>query len=155
MDIAQNTIQTLNSTGTYAAILNADNDFTVQGNNTWGGIYAFDIVHAGSGTNVVTQNAMHNCGYAAIALNNLASSAVQITNNVFGECGLFGISSVILVTGVGADASGANTFVQNNSYQGHLNFLGSYVNCTFTAPHIPASHVTGNTQTQTALSNII
>jgi hypothetical protein len=153
LDIAQNSMQMLNSSGTYPAALFNCNNFTVSGNDTWGGSYGFEIVSAGSNNNFVTQNTIHNSGAAGVYVGNIASSAIQVTSNVFGECGLVFPAAVIIIAG--ADASGANTFVQNNSYQGHLNNLTSYVQCTYTAPHIPAANVTGNTQTQTALGNSI
>jgi hypothetical protein len=153
--IAQNTMQMLNSTGTSPVLINGCNDIAVVGNDTWGGIQGISVANPGPGTNVVTQNTIHNCGGFGISVNNTSTSAIQITNNAFGECGLNTISAVIFIQGVGADASGATTFVQNNFYGGHSNLLLFYVACSFTAPHIPASHVTGNTQAQTSLPNSI
>lgn len=153
--ISQNAMQMLNSVGTIPVLLTTCNNFDVTGNNLWGGIVGCDILTTGAGGSLVTQNAIHNCGQEAIILSNSPSSAIQVTNNVFGECGLIGASPVISISGGGADASGATTFVQNNSYQGHLNNLTNLVRCFYTAPHISASHVTGNTQTQTALANSI
>ena len=88
-------------------------------------------------------------------MGNIATSALEISGNAFGECGLVGRAAVIFVQGDGSDVSAATTFIQNNSYQGHTNQLLFYVECLFTNPHIPASHVTGNTQTQTTLMNSI
>jgi hypothetical protein len=153
LDVAQNTIQMLNSSGTYPINLANVNDFTVAGNNTWGGNYAITSNGAGPGNNIITQNIMHNTGGIGVYINNNGNSALQVVGNVFGEIGIMFSSSVILISG--ADSSGATTFVENNSYQGHNNFLINYVYCTFTAPHIPAGNVTGNTQTQTILGNHI
>jgi hypothetical protein len=164
--IAQNTIQMANSNGGTAAIATffCDNTF-VQSNDTWGGFDGIIVYGAGSGTNVVSQNTIHNTGLQGITAANEANSAVQIMSNTFGECGLlatqpdpFFINAVILVEGLSppsSDASGATTIVQNNSYQGHVNGLSTLVTSTFTAPHIPAANVTGNTPTQTALGNHI
>jgi hypothetical protein len=153
LNIAQNTMQMLNSTGTFPVLVTGCNDFTVIGNNTWGGNVGVDINGAGPGSNFVTQNTIHNCGTEGVFVNNAVNSAVQITSNSFGECGLIIPAAVIIVAGL--DPSGATTFVQNNFYGGHTNSLVLYVDCTFTAPHIPASHVTGNTQGQTSLANSI
>jgi hypothetical protein len=156
LDISQNTIQMLNSSNPLPVDLTFCNDLAVIGNDTWGGLQGVVISNTGSGTNFVTQNTIHNCGAYGIIVNNLPTSAIQVTSNAFGECGLILPATVILVEGgVGADLSGANTFVQNNFYAGHTNNLFLYVNSLFTAPHIPASHVTGNTQAQTTLSNVI
>jgi hypothetical protein len=158
LDISQNTIQMRNSSGTVPInLINADN-FNVSNNNTFGGQIGISLSAPGSGSNSITQNTIHNCGVQGILTNNSLSTALQITNNQFGECGLLASggsfnNAVILV--VGSAASGAGTFVQNNSYQGHVNGLTSYVTCQFTTPHIPAVNVTGNTQTQTVLSNHI
>jgi hypothetical protein len=155
LDVGQNSMQMLNSTGTYPVYLLDCNNFTVSGNDTWGGAASAVLYDSGGNNNFVTQNTIHNCGGQGIYVVNVASSALQVTSNLFGECGLTGTSPVISVGGAGADASGASTFVQNNSYQGHVNNLDFYVQCSFTAPNIPAANVTGNTQTQTALSNMI
>ena len=153
LNIAQNTMQMVNSSGTAPVQLITCDNFEVTGNNLWGGLIGCDIASSGPGGNQVTQNTIHNCGEGGVALFNAPNSAIQVTNNTVGECGLLVAYPVMLIGGGGADASGATTFVQNNSYQGHLNKLTFLVKCTYTAPHIPASHVTGNTQTQTALSN--
>jgi hypothetical protein len=161
--IAQNTIQMANSSGgTFALGTFSCDNTAVVGNNSFGGQDGVVALSAGSGTNVISQNTIHNCGIQGIAVANDDTSAVQVTSNAFGECGLLASGStftnaVILVEGLapGADASGATTFVQNNSYQGHTNGLTSYVTCTFTTPPIPAANVTGNTQSQTALANHI
>ena len=164
--VAQNTIQMVNSNpGTLALVtFFCDNTF-VQSNDTWGGFDGIEVYSAGSGSNVVTQNTIHNCGIQGITAANVGNSAVQITSNTFGECGLiasgpdpFFLNAVILVEGLAppsSDASGATTFVQNNSYQGHANGLSTYVTSTFTSPPIPAANVAGNTQTQTSLGNHI
>ena len=153
--IAQNTMQMLNSSGTFPVIIASCDNSNVTGNNIWGGILGCYIISSGPAGNFVTQNAIHNCGEGAIGLFNAPNTAIQVTNNLFGECGLLTPFPVILIGGVASDASGATTFVQNNAYQGHLNNLTFLVRCIYTTPHIPASHVTGNTQTQTALSNSI
>jgi hypothetical protein len=158
LDIAQNTIQMVNSSNGAPIFVNGDDAFSVSENNTYGGQIGVAIAGAGSSGNSVTQNTIHNCGVQGIATNNSASTAIQIASNQFGECGMFASgpslnNAVILVEGT--DASGTTTFVQNNSYQGHLNGLTSKVTCTFTAPHIPAANVTGNTQTQTVLNDHI
>jgi hypothetical protein len=159
-DVAQNTIQMLNSSGTLPVVVANCDNFSVANNNTFGGGIGISATSNGSGNNFVAQNTIRNCGVQGILISNSASSAIQVTSNQFGECGLFASGSsldnaVVLVNGTSADASGATTFVQNNSYQGHINGLTSYVTCSFTSPHIPAANVTGNTQTQTALANNI
>ena len=153
--ISQNTMQMLNSSGTYPVVLSMCNNFDVTANSLWGGAFGCYIISSGPGGNLITQNTLHNCGQIGVALFNAPSSAIQVTNNVFGECGLLAPGAMVDIDGIGSDLSGATTFVQNNSYQGHLNSMAFLVNCVYTAPHIAASHVTGNTQTQTALSNHI
>ena len=159
LDIAQNTIQMANSSPFIFSIsMTGDDQFTVANNNTWGGQVGIFVQNAGPGSNFVTQNTIHNCGIQAIYTANQSFTNIHITGNQFGECGLLASgpsigNAVILV--VGSDPSGATTFVQNNIYQGHSNGLQSKVTCSFTAPHIPAANVTGNTQTQTALSDHI
>jgi hypothetical protein len=158
LDIGQNSIQMANASNGVPVYLSGCDVFSVSQNNTYGGIAGIAIGAAGASNNTVSQNTIHNCGVQGVLSNNIASSALAITSNVFGECGLNATgaslnNAVILVEGTAA--SGATTFVQNNSYQGHTNGLQSYVTSTFTSPHIPAADVTGNTQTQTTLSNHI
>jgi hypothetical protein len=153
LDVGQNSIQMLNSSGTYPLFLVGCNNFAVAGNDIWSGVFSIQSIGAGPGGNVITQNTIHNAGGVPIYVSNNSTSAIQVTSNLFGECGIMFADPVIYITG--SASSGATTFVENNSYQGHLNFLTNYVLCTFAAPHIPASNVTGNTQTQTALSNSI
>jgi hypothetical protein len=153
LDIANNTVQMFDSSNGIPIVTNACNDFAVSGNDTWGGFDGIAADSAGPGTNFVTQNTIHNCGAVGIVVDNLATSAIQISSNAFGECGLLAPGDVIFV--LGANASGASTFVQNNFYGGHTNQLNFYVVCNFINPHIPPANVTGNTQAQTALSNLI
>jgi parallel beta-helix repeat protein len=158
LDVSQNTIQLSNSNGGVAIFLSDTNDFIVSGNDTWGGLSGVEPLGPGAGNNLVTQNTIHNCGFEGIFVSNSATSAIQVTSNQFGECGLLSASPIIFISDGGVpanDASGPTTFVQNNSYQGHLNNLTFYIQCSYTSPHIPAANVTGNTQTQTALSNSI
>ena len=126
---------------------------TVQGNNLWGGQVGVFAQNAGPVGTLVVQNTFHNCGGQAVIALNIASSRIQIISNTFGECGILLPAAVIHVLGV--NASAPTTYIANNSYQGHANLLTFYVLVTFVAPHIPATNVTGNTQTQTALSNSI
>lgn len=163
-DIAGNTVQMADDStfmSTPIFVIGCD-DFQVVGNNTWGGHIGMQIQQSGPTGNRVTQNVIHNCGASGIDVENVAmapfTSFIQIAGNAFGECGLNTPAPVINITGTGgppADPSGATTFVQNNSYQGHLNNLTFLVQCTFTAPHIPAANVTGNNATQVVLSNSI
>ena len=159
VDVSQNTIQLANNTTCHEAILlQAVNNFGISQNNTYGGHVGVALLQPGAGSNIVSQNVIRNCGGIGIATNNLPNSAIQIASNTFGECGLTdtGIStanSVIVVNG--SAVSAASSFVQNNSYQGHTNGLNYYITSTFTTPHLPAANVTGNTQSQTALSNSI
>ena len=159
VDVSQNTIQMANATTSTEAILfqSVDN-FTISQNSTYGGHVGVGLIQPGPSSNAVSQNVIHNCGGLGIATNNLPNSAIQIASNAFGECGLTDIglspaNSVIAVNG--SAASGATSFVQNNSYQGHTNGLNYYITSTFTTPHLPAANVTGNTQTQTVLTNSI
>lgn len=159
LDIALNTIQVADdsSPGSVPVILGFCDNFQVVGNNTWGGTVGMAFQTSGPSGNRVTQNLIHNCGGSGIDLRNVAgmpfTSYIQVSSNGFGECGLITPSPVINISGPNADASGATTFVQNNSYQGHLNNLTFLVQSTFTTPHIPPANVTGNTQTQTMLTN--
>jgi hypothetical protein len=158
LDIANNAIQIIDSSTGFAIWARNSDSFNISNNDTWGGLIGIRAEASGPSGNVVNQNTIHNCGLQAIALPNIATSAVQVTGNQFGECGLQGSGpsvnyAVIII--YGDPASGATTFVQNNSYQGHTNGLQSKVTCTFTAPHIPAANVTGNTQTQTVLMDHI
>lgn len=158
--VAQNTVQMVSSgPGTIGIYAQAcDNNF-ITGNDTWGGFNGIILFGPGASTNIVSQNTIHNTGLQGITTANVANSSVQITSNSFGECGLIGTNSfpyeaVILVEGLtppSSDASGATTFVQNNSYQGHANGLTSFITSTFTSPHIPAGNVAANTQSQTTL----
>jgi hypothetical protein len=165
LDIAQNTIQMANQTSMMSTpiLLEVCDDYQVVGNNTWGGSVGMELQSSGPNGNKVTQNLIHNCGGSALDIQNTGggpsgpfASSIQASSNVFGESGLVTAAPVINISGpAGADASGATTLVQNNSYQGHLNLLNFLVKCSFTVPHIPPSNVTGNTQTQTTLSNSI
>jgi hypothetical protein len=157
LDISQNTIQMANSNVSIPIEVTDCNNFTVAANDTWGGLIGAEVFTPGSGNNFVTQNTMHNCGSEGIEVTTLASSAIHVTSNAFGECGLLVPSPVILViiAGPGAEASAATTFIQNNSYQGHLNLLNFLIVCGFGSAKIPPANVTGNTQTQTALSNFL
>jgi hypothetical protein len=153
LKITQNTIQMATISMVYAIELGLCDLCTVQGNNLYGGLYGMAIASGGPGGTVVTQNTIHYCGGAAIVCGNVASTTIQIVSNTFGECGLVSGNPVIYIGGISADASAYTTYVANNSYQGHTNLLPSYVACSFTAPHLPATQVTGNTQTQTTLPN--
>jgi hypothetical protein len=159
LDVSQNVIQLTNDTSApYAIALQGCLNYEVNQNATYGGHAGLALIQSGAGSNVVSQNVIRNCGTYAIGLDNIASSSVQITNNAFGECGLVDTGSSIYNAAIVVDgnaASGANTVIANNAYQGHANGLDWYVTVTFTAPHIPAANVTGNTQTQTVLMNQI
>jgi parallel beta-helix repeat protein len=160
LDISQNTVQMANSNpglpfDNTAIFPELCDQFAISGNSTWGGFNGIFIGQTGPTGSRVTQNVIHNCGGSGITVDNGGASAIQVTGNAFGECGLFSALPVIAVGPSGADASGATTFIQNNSYQGHLNNLTFYVQCLFTSPNIPAANVTGNTQTQTTLQNSI
>jgi hypothetical protein len=164
-NITQNSIQmasvSTGSFGTNAAVFVAACDsISVTGNSTYCGVNAIIVSAIGPSGSVISQNTIRNCGGAGISVNNSSSSSIQIASNLFGECGLVDTSSstsnaIIFISGTNADASGASTFVQNNSYQGHTNGLDYYVTCTFTSPNIPPANVTGNTQSQTILGNSI
>ena len=151
--IAQNTIQMANSSSTIPVEIIQCDLCTVQGNNLYGGSIGVDVANAGPVGTLVMQNTFHNCGFAAVDALNAASTTILIVSNTFGECGLTFGSPVISVSG--SAASAYTTYIANNSYQGHLNFLTFYVQCSFTAPHLPATQVTVNTQTQTTLANSI
>jgi hypothetical protein len=153
LNIAKNTFQMANSSMPIPIQLTQCDLCTVQGNTLWGGLLGVNVQNAGPVGTLIVQNTFHNCGGLAVFASNLASSTIQIISNTFGECGLLSPTAVIAVTG--ANASAYTTYIANNSYQGHMNLLGFYVQCTFTSPHIPATNVTGNTQTQTTLSNSI
>jgi hypothetical protein len=155
LNIAKNTIQVANSSVSVPIELIQCDIVSIQGNSFWGGVASVFVDNAGPVGTLVIQNTCHNCGGPAVEAINAPSSTVQIVSNLIGECGLINTSPVIFVTGAGSDPSAYSTYIANNSYQGHLNFLTFYVQCTFTAPHIPATNVTGNTQTQTTLSNSI
>jgi hypothetical protein len=153
LDVAQNTIQMASAATISTAIsLNLDDSLSCSNNSTWGGKYGITVNGPGPSNNVVTQNAIHNCGqWGVLCVNAQSYAAIRVTSNVFGECGLTDTggstsNAVIYVTGV--NATGPNTFVQNNSYQGHFNGLIYYVSCSFNSPHIPGANVTGNTVTQ-------
>jgi hypothetical protein len=79
------------------------------------------------------------------------TTGVNATANTFGECGLVASSpnSVIQVAGFAPnDPNGLA--ITNNVYAGHINHLQFFIQSSV---HI--NGVTGNTQTQTALSNQI
>jgi hypothetical protein len=138
----------------------SDDVFSISNNNTWSGQFGIVVESAGPSGNMVTENAVHNCGQAGILSINQPSTVINIMSNVFGECGLSDSgdqvdNAVILVNGFGADASGATTFIQNNTYSGHMNGLQSNVTCQFINPHIPAANVTGDMATQVLLTNHI
>jgi hypothetical protein len=153
LQIAQNTMQMANSTTCVPLDIIQCDLCTVQGNNIYGGGDGVFVQNAGPVGTLVMQNTFHNCGFAAVDALNAASTTILIVSNTFGECGLTFGSPVISVSG--SAASAYTTYIANNSYQGHLNFLTFYVQCSFTAPHLPATQVTGNTQTQTTLANSI
>jgi hypothetical protein len=155
LDIAQNTVQMADSTLNTLELQGCD-QFQIVGNDTWGGGFSWTIAASGPTGNKVTHNAIHNVGALAIDIQNTSgvpfTSAVQVSDNTFGECDL-GPGTFPVIRTTGGAASAATTFVQNNSYQGHLNNLTFFVQSTGNSL-LPAN-VTGNTQTQTMLSNSI
>jgi hypothetical protein len=153
LQIAKNTIQVANSSSTFPIEIQSCDLCTIQGNNLYGGVFGIAIINPGPVGTLVVQNTLHNCGSAGVITQNAASTTIQIVSNTFGECGLLNPAAVIEVTGNAASAY--TTYIANNSYQGHTNLLAFYVECSFTAPHLPATQVTGNTQTQTTLANSI
>jgi hypothetical protein len=154
LDIAQNTIQMSTAfNGSSSIQVEGCDQFQIAGNDTWGGTFGMEIGVSGPTGNMVTQNTIHNCGGVGIDIGNSGgvpfTSAIQVSSNAFGECGLDGPFPVIRIQ-AGA-ASAATSFIQNNSYQGHLNNLTFYVESDLNG--ILPENVTGNTQTQTMLTN--
>ncbi|PWT95922.1 MAG: hypothetical protein C5B53_10585 [Candidatus Melainabacteria bacterium] len=143
--IAQNQIQ-LGGAG-FALEAAAGDAITITQNVTDGG--SFGIFFANTGNfNSITQNTIRNCSGPAIVVQSLGGAGnLPIIGNQFGECGLGGSGAVVsLNLHNGPDG----TTVLNNVYAGHQNMLTFFV-----VSNIHINLFAGNTQTQTALANII